>query len=58
MAFQEDKNRRTRSITLAIIIQFKSEWPSEERPKLLVSFSGSRPPKLSFSPAINLERAS
>ena len=32
--------------------------PSKKQPKLLVSFSGSRPPKLSFSPAIKLERAS
>ena len=32
--------------------------PSDKRPELLLLFSGSCPPKPSFSPAINLEHAS
>ena len=42
---------------MAVIIKFNMVIPSEQRKKLLVSLSGSHPPKLSLSMAINLERA-
>ena len=58
MVVYEDKNWRTIWTTSAVIIQFNSVWSSKQRPNLSVSVSGSRLPKILFSPAINSERAS
>ena len=53
-----DKNWIMRPKMFVVIIQFNAAQPSEQRPKLFLSFSGSCPPKISLSTAINQEHVS